>query len=151
MAAWPLDCGADPNQQCVIDLTLLSFAVESGPISVIRLMLSRGGGARRGQLLHHAVERHADNIAVLRLLIGKGAAINSTMYEDHYPSQELFYFTGLGTALHKAAELDKLDVVCYLISEGANQSIKDANGRTALECAQMLNHKDVIEALEKGK
>lgn len=45
---------------------------------------------------------------------------------------------GLGTALHRAAELGKVDVVSYLISEGANQSVKDANGRTAVDCATML-------------
>lgn len=72
------------------------------------------------------------------------------MYEDHYPSRALFYFMGLGTALHKAAELGKVDVVRYLASEGANLSIKDANGRTALEYAQMLNQWEVVQALEKG-
>ncbi|KAJ9490528.1 hypothetical protein VN97_g2710 [Penicillium thymicola] len=128
MAAWLLDHGADPNRQCVIGLTPLSFAVERAPISVIQLMLSRGGDARKGQLLHHAIEGHSDNIATLWLLIGNGADINSTMYEDHYPSRALFCFMALGTALHKAAELGKVDVVRYLVNEGANLSIKDANG-----------------------
>jgi ankyrin repeat protein len=150
MTAWLLDHGADPNRQCVIDLTPLSLAVESAPTSVIQLMLNRGGDARKGQLLHHAIERHSDKIAVLRLLIENGADINSTMYEDHYPSRALFCFMDLGTALHKAAELGKVDVVRYLISEGANLSIKDAKGRTALEYAQMLNQWEAIQALEKG-
>lgn len=150
MAAWLLDHGADPNRQCVIDLTPLSLAVESAPISVIQLMFSRGGDARKCQLLHHAIERHSDNIAALRLLVENGANINSTMYEDHYPSRALFNFMPLGTALHKAAELGKVDVVRYLVSEGANLSIKDANGRTALEYAQLLNQREVIQALEKG-
>lgn len=152
MTAWLLDHGADPNRQCVMDLTPLSLAVEHGPMSVIDLMLSHGGNARQGQLLHHAVERHSDTIEVLRLLIDKGAPINATMYEDHYPSWALFHFMGLGTALHKAAELGKVDVVRYLISQGVDQSIKDANGRTAMECAQMLNQWEVIEVLlENGK
>lgn len=148
MAAWLLDHGADPNQQCVIDFTPLSLAVETAPISVIQLMLRHGGDARKGQLLHHAVKRNSDNIAVLSLLIEKGADINSTMYKD-YPSWALFYFMGLGTALHKAAELGKVDVVHYLISEGANLDIKDANGHTALECAKMSDRWEVIQALEK--
>lgn len=57
---------------------------------------------------------------------------------------------GLGTALHKAVELGKVDIVRYLISEGADLSIKDSNGRMAIECAQMLNQREIIEALEKG-
>lgn len=151
MTAWLLDHGADPNRPCVIDLTPLSIAVESAPISVIHLMLSRGGDVRKGQLLQHAIERQSDTIEVLGLIIKKGAPINSTMYEDHYPSRALFQFMGLGTALHKAAELGKVDVVRYLISEGANQSIKDANGRMPIECAQMLNQWEVVEVLEKAK
>lgn len=151
MVAWLLDHGADPNQQCVIDLTPLSLAVESAPISVIQLMLSHGGDARKGQLLHHAIERLSDNVAVLKLLIGKGAAINSTMYEDHYPSRALFCFMPLGTPLHKAAELGKVNVVHYLVSEGADLSISDAKGRTTLEYAQMLNQREVIQALEEEK
>lgn len=151
MVAWLLDHGADPNQQCVIDLTPLSLTVESAPLSVIQLMLSRGGDVRKGQLLHHAIERHSDNIAILSLLLGKGADINSTMYEDHYPSRALFSFMDLGTPLHKAAELGKADVVRYLVSKGANLNNKDAKGRTALEYARMLNQREVTDALEKGK
>ncbi|KAB8067360.1 hypothetical protein BDV29DRAFT_196497 [Aspergillus leporis] len=80
-----------------------------------------------------------------------GAPINSTMYDDHYLSWALFQFMGLGTALHRAAELGRVDVLRYLINEGANQSIKDANGCLATECVQMSNQWEVIEALEKGK
>lgn len=149
MVGWLLDHEANPNQQCVIDFTPLSQAVETAPIPVIQLMLRHGGDARKGQLLHHAIARISDNIAVLSLLIEKGADINSPMYND-YPSSALFYFMGLGTALHKAAELGKVDIVRYLISKGADLDIKDANGRTALECAKMPNHWEVIQALEKG-
>ena len=141
MVTWLLDHGADPNRQCVIDLTPFSLAVESAPISVIRLILSRGGDVRKGQLLHHAIERHADIIDVLRLLVERGAPINATMYENHYPSRALFQFMGLGTALHKASALGKDDVVRFLISKGADHSIKDTNGRTAMECAQMSSHR----------
>lgn len=150
MTAWLLDHGADPNRQCVIDLTPLSLAVESAPISVIQLMLSHGGDVRKGQLTHHAVERNSDNIAVLTLLISNGADINSTMYEDHYASRALFCFMALGTALHKAIELDKTDVIRYLVSEGADLGIKDARGRSALEYAQTLNKWDIIQVLERG-
>ncbi|PYI31596.1 ankyrin repeat protein [Aspergillus indologenus CBS 114.80] len=149
MAAWLLDHGADPNRPCVIDLTPLSLAVETAPMPVVQLMLSRGGDARKGQLLHHAVERQADNIAILSLLIENGADIDSTLYEYHYPSRALFCFLALGTALHKAAELGKVDVVRYLVGEGANVGIKDATGRTALECAQMSDQWEVVQVLEK--
>ena len=135
----------------MIDLTPLSLAVETASIPIICLMLSRGGNIRKGQLLHHAVERQLDIIEVLGLLLEHGAPINSTMYEDHYPSRALFQFMGLGTAHHKAIELGKADVVRYLINQGASQTVKDLNGRAAMECAQTLNQWEVVEVLEKEK
>lgn len=148
MTAWLLDHGSDPNQLCFIDLTPLSLAVESAPISVISLMFSHGGDVKKGQLLYEAVERQSDTIDVLKFLIEKGASLDSTVSED-LPSWTLFHFMGLGTALHKAAELGKVDVVRYLISEGANQSAMDANGRTAVDCAKMLNQWQVIEVWKR--
>lgn len=108
MVTWLLNHGADPNRQYVINLTPFSFAVESAPISVIRLILSHGGDVQKGQLLHHAIKRQADTIDVLRLLLEQGTPINATMYEKHYSSRALFQFMGLGTALHEASALGKL-------------------------------------------
>lgn len=149
MTAWLLDHGADPNRQCFIDLTPLSLAVEKASISIICLIFSHGGDARKGQLLHHAVERQSDTIEVLRLLLEKGVSLDSTAYEDQN-SWALFHFMGLGTALHKAAELGKVDVVKFLLSKGANKGVKDANGRTPIECARMLNQWGVVEVLDEG-
>ncbi|KAJ5702733.1 hypothetical protein N7488_010281 [Penicillium malachiteum] len=145
ITAFLLDHGADPNKDCGIDLTPLSYAVQSAPISVINLMLNLGGDVKKGQLLHHAIERRSETIEVLKMLIENGAPINATMYQDHYPSWRLFYFMGLGTPLHKATELGKVDVVRYLLSEGADVTIKDANGRTAMECAQMGCQSEVVK------
>ncbi|KAJ5946134.1 hypothetical protein N7454_002973 [Penicillium verhagenii] len=150
MTIWLLDHGADPNKGCAIDLTPLSCAVRSAPISIINLMFTRGGDVQKGQLLFHAIERQSEAIEVLKILLEKGAPINATMYQNHYPSWRLFYFMGLGTVLHKAAELGKVDAVRYLISEGAELSIKDANGRTAMECAQIRGRKEVIKVFANG-
>lgn len=150
MTAWLLDHGADPNRRPYIDLTPLSLAVESGPISVIQLMLRHGGDVQKGQLLHHAIDRQADNLEVLKILIEEGALVNAHACDD-YPSWALFFFMGLETPLHKAAELGKVDVVRYLISQGADLSIRDANGRTAMDCAQRSNQTSVVEVLQKGR
>ena len=147
MTSWLLDHEADPNRQCVIDLTPLSLVVESAPVSVIHLMLSRGGIVRKGQLLHHAIERQADTIEVLELLVEKGAPLNATVYDD-YPSWALFHFMGLGTPLHRASEIGKAEVIRYLISKGAKPKFEDAKGRTPLECAEMSNRREVTEALQ---
>ncbi|GES59634.1 ankyrin repeat protein [Aspergillus terreus] len=69
MTLWLLDHGADPNKQCSIDLTPLSYAVEQAPLSTVKLLLDRGGDVHKGQLLHHAVERQTDTIEVLGMLL----------------------------------------------------------------------------------
>ncbi|GIJ99537.1 hypothetical protein Aspvir_001670 [Aspergillus viridinutans] len=148
MTLWLLDHGADPNKQCSIDLTPLSYAVEQASLSTVRLLLDRGGDVHKGQLLHHAVERQTDTIEVLAMLLERGAPLNSKMYEKHYYSWRLYYFMGLGTALHKAAELGKPDVVRYLVNQGADVGIKDATNRSAMDWAALNNHQEIVELLQ---
>lgn len=148
MTIWLLDRGANPNQQCEIDLTPLSYAVKYASISIIKLLFSRGGNIQQGQLLFHALERESEVIEVLQLLLSEGASLNTTMYQNHYPSWRLYFFMGLGTALHKAAELGNVEVVRFLIQKGIDVGIKDANDRTALECAKMHSKVEVVKVLE---
>lgn len=148
MMLWLLGQGADPNQKCRIDLTPLSYAVHYAPISNIELLLSRGGDTQQGQLLFHALDREAEVIEVLALLLKEGAPLNATMYQNHPFSWSLYAFMGLGTVLHKAAELGKVEAVRFLLREGVDLSIKDANGDTALDCARRLGKVEVIQLLE---
>lgn len=148
MTTFLLSRGADPNRQCVIDLMPLSWAVESAPISVIQSMLSHGGDVHRGELLHHVMERESEVVEVAKVLVDRGAPINAVMYQNHDPSWALFGVMGPGTPLHRAVELGKLDAVCYLVSAGADQTIRDGKGRTAMERAQALGRSEVIQALQ---
>ncbi|KAL7660517.1 hypothetical protein ACMYSQ_003392 [Aspergillus niger] len=134
MTTWFLDHGADPNRRTFIDLTPLSWAVERSPVSVIRLML------------HYCQDIHP----VLEMLIQKGAPLNTPVHED-LPSLSILCFMPLGTALHRACELGKVDVVRYLLSKGADQSVRDSNGLTAIELAARLNQQEVVEVLQKHR
>ncbi|KAJ5814871.1 Ankyrin repeat protein [Penicillium riverlandense] len=148
MTTWLLDRGADPNGQCKVDDTPLSYAVHAGPISIIKLMFDRGGDIHRGQLLHRAIYRENDVIEVLTMLLQKGAPLNAIMYQDHEFSQVILDCLGPGTALHRAAELGKVDVVRYLLSCGADTTVLDTKGRTALERAESQNQAEVVEMLK---
>jgi FOG: Ankyrin repeat len=147
MTIWLLDHGADPNSSCSIDLTPMSYAVECASVDIIELLFDRGADIRKGQLLHHAIERQTDVIDVVAILLRQGASINAKMYQDHYFSWRLYYFMGLGTPLHKAAELGRIDVVRYLISQGADVNIKDSMGQTALDCAAKRGHSHIVDLL----
>ena len=82
------------------------------------------------------------------MLLERGSPLNSKMYEKHYPSRRLFYFMGLETAVHKAAELGKADVVRYLLEQGADVGIIDAINRTAMDWAVLNNHQEVVGLLQ---
>jgi hypothetical protein len=85
-------------------------------VNVLRLLLRDcGGNIRKGQLHHHAIDRQADVVDMLAMLLERGAPLDSKMYENHYFSWRLYHFMDLGTALHKAADLGKVDAVHYPI------------------------------------
>ena len=149
MTIWLLDHGADPNKRCAIDCTPLSYAVQLAPISIIELMLSRGGDVQKGQLLQYAIFRTTDLNDVISLLVSKGAPLNATMYQDG-PTLMRFWPMSLGTPLHIAAELGKTDAIRHLVNLGADTSVKDAHGRSVVERAQELNQMEVVKLLESN-
>ncbi|GLA67358.1 ankyrin-2 [Aspergillus tubingensis] len=148
MVSWLLDHGAEPNKRTFIDVTPLSWAVERAPISTIRLMLDYCQNIQPGQLLHHAVQRDADTIEVLEMLLQKGAPLNTPVHED-LPTFSVLCFMSLGTPLHRASELGRVDVVRYLLSKGADQDVRDSSGLTAMELAARLNQQAVVEVLQR--
>lgn len=116
-------------------------------MSVIHLMLERGGDVRRGQLLPYCVFREENVNDVLSLLVEKGAPLNETMSSDRLTLVS-FWSRSLGTALHAAVELGKLDVIRHLVKLGADVDAKDAHGRSVLEFAKFCKQEDAVIFLE---
>ncbi|KAF3386963.1 putative ankyrin repeat protein [Penicillium rolfsii] len=146
ITSWFLEHGANPNTRCEVDCTPLSYAVRNAPLSVIELMLDRGGDVGRGQLLQYAVCREKDLDDVIPLLVERGAPLNATMYQDG-PTLMRFFPMSLGTALHVAIERGKPNAIRLLIDLGADTEVKDANGDTALEWAQKWNKVEMVRLL----
>ncbi|KGO77177.1 hypothetical protein PITC_024190 [Penicillium italicum] len=146
MTSWFLEHGANPNAQCEVDCTPLSYAVRNAPLNVIELLLNRGGDVQKGQLLQYAVCRDEELEEVISLLIDRGAPLNATMYQDG-PTLMRFFPMSLGTALHIATEQEKANAIHLLIRLGADTDEKDANGNTALECAQKWNKTEMVKLL----
>lgn len=145
---WFLARGANPDAECGFDCTPLSIAVSRASFPIIKFLFDSGGTVQHGQLLHYAVKREAsDRLEVINFLLNKGIFINHIMYQNRwndYYQQRAF---GLGTALHRAAEMGNLDVVELLLRRGADPLIRDARGKLAVERAEYNEHIKVAELL----
>jgi Ankyrin repeats (many copies) len=103
---------------------------------------------QHGQLLQYAVERRApDCLDVIDFLLAKGAPINHVMYQTLLKNYFHMRAFGLGTPLHKAAALGRLDVVKNLVKRGADPLIKDARRNLAAERAEYGGSSEVIQFL----
>lgn len=146
---WFLARGARPDAEaCGLDCTPLSFAVMRAPFTIIKILFDHGGSTQHGQLLQYAIYREkSDCLEVLDFLLDRGAPINDVMYQNRVDMYLMRMPFGLGTPLHKAAEIGRLDVVKHLIERGADPLIPDARRQNALELAESKRHDDVIEYL----
>jgi hypothetical protein len=149
---WFLSNGADPNATCQMDITPLSTAVVEAPYSVVEPLFLHCPTTTifRGQLLHLAAARHLpeDYDAILRLVLERCLeGINARMYQDHCFSYEVRKVAGLGTPLHEAARVGRLSGVRILIAHGADASIRNSDGLTALEVAERNHNTAVADEL----
>ncbi|RMZ76473.1 hypothetical protein DV738_g4894, partial [Chaetothyriales sp. CBS 135597] len=118
--------GADAALAATTGATALHFAASKGNLEVCRTLLKHGASARakdrRAQLpLHRAAA--VGSVPIVRLLLDQGKSpINGSDADGQ-------------TALHHAVSEGHGDVAVELLKRGAESDKKDADGRTALECA----------------
>jgi ankyrin repeat protein len=91
-----------------------------------------------------------DTRELVDLLLGMGAPINEVQYKNHPQAWAERSAFALGTPLHYAAEEDKPELVSYLLRRGADPSIRDSLGLTALETAKLLGKPNVVEILQSA-
>ena len=153
MTRWFLDHGADPNAESRINNTPLSRAIHSASLSIIKMLFDRGGPdcINHGELLLCATYRNLpDRIEVLEYLFTKGARrdINKLHHQDR---PDLFrehnLIIGCKAPLHEAADSGKLDVVKFLVANGADARKPDGKGRLPIEQARKAHHDDVVQYL----
>ena len=127
----------------------MSEAMCRAPLDVIKILFERGGDIKQGQLLHNAVFREGpDDVELVGLLLDMGLSINEIQYENHPQAFGELYAFALGTPLHYAAEENKPALVSFLLEKGADPSIKNTKGRTALQAAKFLQRFEVVSILE---
>lgn len=151
MVLWLIQLGADPNARPQhLDDTAMSRAVVYAPPDLICDLIDHyGGDVHRGQLLHNVLRRKPghDLIEVMGLLLDRGAPLNVTMYVGDVASLRTYRYLDLGTPLHQAAIMGETEAVVYLLSRGANASIRSTGGKTALQWAETAQRDGAVAVL----
>ncbi|KAJ5654789.1 hypothetical protein N7490_001792 [Penicillium lividum] len=146
LCKWLIEQGADPNTRCILDITPLSVAVQEASFEIIRLLFDRGGSVEYGQILHYAIRRDSeDYLEVLSFVLDKSPPINQVMFEDHSLSYEMQKDFGIGTPLHEAVAIGKIDVIKTLLARGADPNIKDSKGQSAVEKANQEGKTEILK------
>ena len=139
-----LDDGFPPNAGNEVGYTALMGAARGASLDVIRLILSRGGGAaiadkRAYTALHWAVAQppgdSSSQLSCVCALIDAGADPNARNDEAITP-------------LMNAAWFGCRDCVKELLRRGADSSVRDTKGRSALDLAAERGHKDIEDLLK---
>jgi ankyrin repeat protein len=147
-----LQRGANPNVMSTSGETPLSVAVQAGSIRTIEMLLEAAADVQYGDVLHYAVEREADELEVIRLLLSKGAPVNAIQFSDPI-ARQLRQFLLRGTPLHKACRLGKHEVVELLLTHGADpQSMMMRESQietpTPLDISKELRDERMVALLE---
>ena len=128
-----VDKGADVNSCTNYDLTTpLMMAARNGDVNIATFLVEHGGNVnlkdKRGETaLHQAINKYEQACDVLRYLIKNGADVNARTNNNCTP-------------LMIASKLDLVDVVSFLIEQGANTDLADKDGLTALHYAVGCYH-----------
>ena len=118
----------------------------------MQLLVQHGADVTNTTAIHSAVANsikfppvNPGRLNIVTYLLECGANIYQLEpTEDEYERPPITPYTG--TPLHRALQSENLEHVSYLLSRGADQSIKGAMGMTPLEVAERY-HLDDIEAM----
>lgn len=145
MVKFLLSRGASPNVSGLRG-TPLEKAASSSSIPIISALLDAGGKLEGSAAFSMAAAN--GRIDVLKVLLDRGASINEVPNPDLMLNQT--DFDEVKNGLCAAAERDNDDVVRFLLERGADVSVKDGKGMTALEIARMNGHESCVALLSSN-
>lgn len=69
------------------------------------------------------------------------------MFENDRASYELQKYFGIGTPLHEAVVIGRIDVIDALLARGTDPNVKDFHGKSAIEKAERDGKTNIVERL----
>lgn len=153
MAKLLLDRGADAFVRsvafCPTSGTMIHWAARGGNLEVVKLIVSRGGdplsltGCGETALMCAC---ESGNLDVVRYFIEQGVDINHICGKMQCNRSALIW-----AVYSHEKNCRTHEIVAYLLEQGANKSVKDVAGKTALDYAQEgLRQMRLVEEDEKG-
>jgi ankyrin repeat protein len=145
LAAYLLTHGANPNsdlQTRIYQPLALAARNPNDSVEMIELFITHGAQIDRSGAL--IVAAQYGNLEAVRCLISHGANVNLIRWTDAIiftrPNQ-------VESALHRAVKGGHEAVVALLLEKGADMSLEDANGKTALDVARELEKDSMVRLL----
>lgn len=158
LASFLLKNGADPNGPggnagggggCPFDCHLTG-ACHGAPLELISLLIQHGARVLQSGALQMAVTK--ERVDVLDLLLKNGADVNEkvpfTLDEGEVLDEETKRERCSESPLHIAVRSNTPKAALWLLENGADTSIRDAKGLTALDCARKSNNSAMLAELK---
>ncbi|CAG8981960.1 hypothetical protein HYALB_00004822 [Hymenoscyphus albidus] len=143
-----LKMGADPNKVFETWASLLAAASE-GYIDSIRVLLEGGASpdipTADSNMTPLSCAANKGYLDIYRLLLSKGAGINSPLIVPPVLCDMLENYIGIH---HNSTQLD---VIKFLVENGADVNAKDSDGMTALSNAVYLGNETVVQYLLENR
>ncbi len=129
------------------DQTVLYLAIARADEDLVRQLLERGADPNKtdslGSLpLVEAVIDSDANPNIVKMMLDKGAEVNKTEKENN---AHALIFAAQNTLISSAL---RLEIVKLLLDKGADKSIKDTDGKTALDWANEKRNAEIVELLK---
>ena len=156
VAAYLIQNGADPIQELPVSegafpRVLMSRAAGLNDVQMLQLLRSHDGKVTGNLALYAAA--FEGSLDAAEWLVSEGAEVGEVVRYingelvnegDDEDGQTVYQH---GTPLHSAASSGKLDMAAWLLEKGVNKSVKDWQGRTALDIAKANGKSEVVDLI----